>query len=166
MPNKMRIGIVGCGAISDIQAQAIIESKNSELICVYSRNIKNAKWVGEKYDVSYSNDWDMFINDDALDIVSICTPSGNHFDYGKLVAEAGKHVVVEKPIDITVDRGKQLVDACDKNGVKLAVIFQSRFLDATKQIKDAIDTGKRGKIFHGRAFIKWYRSQEYYDSKE
>ncbi|MBC8180962.1 Gfo/Idh/MocA family oxidoreductase [candidate division KSB1 bacterium] len=164
--NKLGIGIVGCGAISDIHARAILESDKIDLISVYSRNLKNAKRVGEQYGVSYSNDWDIFVNDESLDIVSICTPSGNHLDYGELAAEAGKHVVVEKPIDVTVERGKQLIDVCKKNSVKLAVIFQSRFLDSAIQIKDAIDSRKLGKIFHGSAYIKWFRSQEYYDSGE
>jgi len=164
--NKMGFGIIGCGTISDIHAQAILESAKIDLISVYSRNLKNAKRVGEEYGSSYSNDWDSFINNEALDIVSICTPNGNHLDYGKLAAEAGKHVVVEKPIDITVERGKQLIEMCEKNGVKLAVIFQSRFLDSAIQIKDAIDSGKLGRIFHGSAYIKWFRSQEYYDCGE
>ena len=164
--NKMGIGIVGCGTISDIHARAILESEKANLLSVYSRNLKNARRIGKKYGVSYSDDWDGFIKNEALDIVSICTPSGNHLDYGTLAAKAGKHVVVEKPIEVTVKRGKQLIDVCQKNSVKLAVIFQSRFLDSTIQIKNAIDTGKLGKIFHGSAYIKWFRSQEYYDSGE
>lgn len=164
--NKLGIGIVGCGTISDIQAQAILKSNKTNLISVYSRNLKNAKLVGEKYSVSYSNEWDSFINDEKLDVISICTPNGNHLDYGKLSADAGKHVIVEKPIEITVNRGKQLIEICKKNNVKLAVIFQSRFLDSTIQIKDAIVSEKLGKIFHGSAYIKWFRSQEYYDDGE
>jgi len=156
--NKLGIGIVGCGTISDIQAQAILKSNKTNLISVYSRNLKNAKLVGEKYSVSYSNEWDSFINDEKLDVISICTPNGNHLDYGKLSADAGKHVIVEKPIEITVNRGKQLIEICKKNNVKLAVIFQSRFLDSTIQIKDAIVSEKLGKIFHGSAYIKWFNA--------
>ena len=164
--NKMGIGIVGCGTISDIQAQAILESDKTELISVYDMNLNNAKRVGKKYGVSYFTDWDLFVNNEALDIVSICTPNGNHFDNGKFAADAGKHVIVEKPIDVTVERGKKLNDVCEKNGVKLAVIFQNRYLDSVQQMKRVIDSGKLGKIFHGSAYIKWFRTQEYYDSGE
>jgi UDP-N-acetyl-2-amino-2-deoxyglucuronate dehydrogenase len=164
--NKMGIGIVGCGTISDIHAQAIIESEKTELICVYDCNLNNAQRVGKEYGVNYFNDWDKFVKTEAIDIVSICTPNGNHLDYGKLASSAGKHVVVEKPIDINVDRGKQLINVCQKNGVKLAVIFQNRFLKASLRIKKAIESGKLGNIFHGSAYVKWFRTQEYYDSGE
>ena len=164
MSKKLKIGIVGCGTISDIHAQAIQQSKNAELISVFSRSEKNACRVGEKYETKWSVDWDEFISDPNLDAVSICTPNGNHLDYGKKAAEAGKHVILEKPIEVTLERSKEFIDVCDKYNVQLAVIYQNRFIAGVEELKRQIDKNKLGRLFMGDAYIKWFRTQEYYDS--
>ena len=164
MNRKLRIGIVGCGTISDIHAQAIQQSKNAELISLFSRSEKNARRVGEKYETKWSVDWDEFISDPTLDAVSICTPNGNHLDYGKKASEAGKHVLLEKPIEVTLKRAKELIEVCKKNNVQLAVIYQNRFIAEVEELKRQIDENKLGTLFMGDAYIKWFRSQEYYDS--
>ena len=105
-----------------------------------------------------------FISDPNLDVVSICTPSGNHLDYGKKAAKAGKHVIVEKPIEVTMKRAKELIGVCNKNNVLLAVIYQYRFIKEIEELKRQIDKNKLGTLFMGDAYIKWFRSQEYYDS--
>jgi predicted dehydrogenase len=161
---KLGISLVGCGIIAEVQAQAIEISNNVNLVSVYSRNPDNAARLGEKYKVAWYTNWDKFIVNDAINIVSICTPSGNHLDYGKLAAEANKHVVVEKPIEVTLDRANQLIDVCKTNGVKLAVIFQNRYAPDVQKLKKQLDAGAIGDIFLGDAYIKWYRKQSYYDS--
>jgi predicted dehydrogenase len=122
--------------------------------------------VGEKFDVPWSTDWNVFIRDERMDVVSVCTPSGNHLDYGKLAAEAGKHVVVEKPIEVTLERGQQLLGLCRDMGVKLAVIFQNRFVRDIQRMKGLIENGDLGNIFLASAYVKWYREQAYYDSAD
>ena len=166
LTDKFGIGIVGCGTIADVHAETIQRLAKAQLVSVYSRNLSNARRVGQKFNVTWRDNWEEFINDDQIDIVSICTPSGTHLDYGKLVAEAGKHVVVEKPIEVTLERGKQLIDVCSDNHVKLAVIFQNRFQPEVQQMKRRIDAGELGDIFLGDAYIKWFRTQEYYDSAQ
>ena len=109
-------------------------------------------------------DWDEFISDPELEAVSICTPNGNHLDYGKKAAEAGKHVILEKPIEVTLKRAKELIDVCNKNNVQLAVIYQNRFIAEVEELKRQIEKNKLGRLFMGDAYIKWFRSQEYYDS--
>ncbi len=161
---KLKIGIVGCGTIADIHAQAIQKSENAELHSIYSRTEKNVKKCGEKFSVKWFTDWDKFISDSDLDIVSICTPNGNHLEYGEKVAEAGKHVVVEKPIEVTLKRANILIEKCKKNNVQLAVIYQSRFMPEIIELKKQIEQNEIGKIFMGDAYIKWFRNQEYYDS--
>ena len=164
MSKNLRIGIVGCGTISDIHAQAIQQSKNAELISVFSRSEKNACRVGEEYETKWSVDWDEFISDPDLDAVSICTPNGNHLDYAKKVAEAGKHIILEKPIEVTLKRAKELIDVCNKNSVQLAVIYQNRFIAEVEELKRQIEKNRLGRLFMGDAYIKWFRSQEYYDN--
>ena len=164
MKKKLKIGIVGCGTIADIQAQAIIKSENAELQSVFSRTSENAKKCGKKYNVNWFDDWQKFISDTDLDIVSICTPNGNHLEYGEKAAQAGKHVIVEKPIEITLKRANRLIETCKSNNVKLAVIYQSRFVPELQKLKQQIENNEIGDIFMGDAYIKWFRDQAYYDS--
>ncbi|MGH7602319.1 MAG: Gfo/Idh/MocA family protein, partial [bacterium] len=161
---KLGVGIVGCGTVASVHAEAIRQLPNAELVSVYSRNLDNAMRLSQKFNVAASSNWEEFIGDERLEIVSVCTPSGTHLDYGQRIAEAGKHVVVEKPIEVTLERGKLLIEACKKNDVKLAVIFQNRFLSDVIRMKAAIAAGGLGKIFLGDAYVKWHRTQAYYDS--
>ncbi len=164
MSRKLKIGIIGCGTIADIQAQAIIKSENAELQSVFSRNIEKAKRCGEKYNAKWFDNLKSFISDPDLDIVSICTPNGNHLEYGEKAAVAGKHVIVEKPIEVTLQRANRLIEKCKANNVKLAVIYQSRFVPEIQKVKQQIEDNEIGDIFMGDAFIKWFRGQDYYDS--
>lgn len=161
---KLKIGIVGCGTIAGIHAQAIQEAQNLELISVFSRTEKNACTMGERYNVRWHTDWHAFITDPELDAVSICTPSGNHLDYGEMAAHSGKHVIVEKPIEVTLERAKRLIRICEENKVALAVIYQSRFIPEIKELKRKLDEQVIGKLCMGDAYIKWFRGQDYYDS--
>lgn len=161
---KLKIGIVGCGTIASIHAQAIQESRKLELISVFSRAENRARAMGEKVNVSWYTDWNAFISDPELDAVSICTPSGNHLDYGEKAAQSGKHVIVEKPIEVTMERAKRLIRVCEENKVALAVIYQSRFIPEIKELKRKLDEQEIGKLFLGDAHIKWFRDQDYYDS--
>lgn len=104
------------------------------------------------------------IEDSGLDAGSVCTPSGIHADVTVTAAEAGAHVFREKPLDVYADRMDRMIDACDRNGVTLAGIFQKRFALATRRAKEAINVGGLGEIVVGDAAVKWFRSQEYYDS--
>jgi len=164
MTSKLKIGIVGCGVIADVHAQAIQKSQYTELASAFSRSEENARSFGGKYGVSWHTDWDQFIADPDINAVSICTPSGNHLDYGVKAARAGKHVIVEKPIEVTLDRANRLIDICKEEDVQLAVIFQSRFMPQIQNLKQQLDNNVIGKLFMGDAYIKWFRSQEYYDS--
>ncbi|MCG2589965.1 Gfo/Idh/MocA family protein [Rhodohalobacter sulfatireducens] len=159
---KLRFGIVGLGVISYRHAQSIADAENAELVAASSRTEENRDKFSNEFDVRMFADFEEMLKQDDIDAVSICTPSGTHMDFGIKAAEAGKHVVVDKPIEVTVDRGQKLVDACKKNGVKLAVIYQNRFSNAVLQLKDAVDSGKIGKPVMARGTVKWFRTQEYY----
>ncbi len=100
----------------------------------------------------------------GLDVVCVCTPSGAHQDPAVKAAQAGKHVVVEKPLEITLERCDAIIQACDKAGVRLCTIFPSRFTPANLDLKAAIDTGRFGRLTLGDTYVKWWRTQEYYDS--
>jgi predicted dehydrogenase len=102
--------------------------------------------------------------DPNVDAVTICTPSGAHMEPAVAAAKAGKHVIIEKPLEITLKRCDTIIKACKRAGVVLATIFPSRFHESSQLLKKAIDAGRFGRITMGDAYVKWYRTQQYYDS--
>lgn len=150
--------------ISDFHAAAISELGNGRLVAVSSRRAENAKRLTDQYAVESYTDYTEMLKRDDLDIVCICTPSGSHLEPAVAAAEAGKHVVVEKPLEITLARCDQIIEACESAGVRLCAIFNSRFTESTQIVKSAIESGRFGRLTLGDAYIKWHRSQEYYDS--
>jgi UDP-N-acetyl-2-amino-2-deoxyglucuronate dehydrogenase len=99
----------------------------------------------------------------GVDAVVITTPSGAHLEPAVTAAAAGKHVVVEKPLEITEERCDRITEACDRHGVKLCTIFPSRFADSSVTLKAAVDAGRFGRLTLGETTCKWWRSQAYYD---
>jgi len=157
-------GIVGCGMISNFHAQAIAEIPDAELAACYDMIPEAAdKFAAEKQCTAFHQLEDL-LADNRVQVVTICTPSGAHEDPAVAAAEAGKHVLVEKPLEITLAKCDAIIEACDQNGVKLGTIMPSRFSEANLALKQAIDTGRFGKLTLGDTYVKWWRSQEYYDS--
>lgn len=162
--DKFGIGIVGCGTISGTHAEAIAGCELGQLVAAYSRTSANRKPFCDRFDAAGYSDYEEFLANPDLDIVVICTPSGTHLDYGKKAAEAKKHVIVEKPIEVNLERGRSLIKSCRENNVRLAVIYQNRFIDEVVRMKKAIDKGEIGEIFMAEASVKWFRDQQYYDN--
>lgn len=164
--NPYRIGIVGCGNISGTHAEAIKATRQGKLVAAHSRTRSKLDTFCRKYGIDGYSDYDAFLDNPDIDIVVVCTPSGTHLDYGEAAARAGKHLIVEKPIEVTVERGRSLVDCCRDREVNLAVIYQNRFIEGVRTMKEVIESGKLGRIFMVDAAVKWYRDQEYYDSDD
>ncbi|WP_435006975.1 Gfo/Idh/MocA family protein [Tundrisphaera lichenicola] len=159
-------GIVGCGMIAEFHARAIAEIPGARLVAVLDRNPPKAAKiaalaVGEC--LAFDN-LDEMLAHPELDVVCVCTPSGAHLDPAVRSAKAGKHVVVEKPLEVTVDRVDQIIRACDDSDVRLCAIFPSRFSAANVALKAAIEGGRFGRLTLGDTYVKWWRSQDYYDS--
>ncbi|MCG9129327.1 Gfo/Idh/MocA family oxidoreductase [Candidatus Poribacteria bacterium] len=161
---KYGFGIIGCGSISDFHSAAISELEHGQLIAVSSRNTENSKRLADRYNVDAYSDYNEMLKRDDVDIVCICTPSGAHLDPAVAAANAGKHVIVEKPLEITLQRCDEIIQACDEASVRLCAIFNSRFTKGSQLVKETIDSGRFGKLTLGSSYIKWFRSQEYYDS--
>ena len=159
---KFRVGIVGCGTISRIHAEVIRSIDRMELVSACSRSDQKRNTFCSEFGINGYADYDSFLDKDNLDVVVLCTPNGTHLDYGLKAASAGKHLIVEKPLEITVERGKKLIEQCKRSGVSLAVIFQSRFIQDVRKLKQAVDDGAIGQLVMARASIKWFRDQAYY----
>jgi len=157
-------GIIGCGMIADFHARAIAAMKGGHLRCVFSRNPENAKRVADQYQCHAYWDLEKFLAHPGLDIVTIATPSGAHLEPVKKAAQSGKHILCEKPLEVTLERVDAMVRVCRRNRVMLAGIFPRRFNEATRLFKKAVDAGRLGKITMASAYIKWFRTQQYYDS--
>jgi UDP-N-acetyl-2-amino-2-deoxyglucuronate dehydrogenase len=163
------IGIVGCGMIARFHVRALQDIPGTRLAALFdaipASSAKMQKEVQEKWNISCDTvpDLDTMLKRKDVDIVIITTPSGNHMEPAVAAANAGKHVVVEKPLEITVDRCNRVIDTCDKNKVKLCTIFPSRFGDANQTLKAAVTAGRFGRLTLGETACKWWRTQEYYD---
>lgn len=157
-------GIVGCGMISDFHARAIGDIRGAKLVACCSNRLESAQKLADEYGATAYASVKAMLADPAVDVVSICTPSGAHMEPAIAAANAGKHVVVEKPLEVTLKRCDKIIDACEQNDVVLSTIFPSRFHDASQTLKAAIDAGKFGTLTMGDAYVKWFRTQEYYDS--
>jgi len=159
-----KFGIVGCGMIAGFHAKAIADAHGAELVGCTSRSDEKTTVFAEKHHCRAFASLEEMLASGDVDAVSICSPSGAHLDPAIAAAEAGKHVVVEKPLEVTTQRCDQIIAATDKAGVKLGVTFQSRFYRASQLFKTAVDAGRFGTITMGDAYVKWFRSQQYYDS--
>ena len=157
-------GIIGLGLIADFHAKAIqaISGSRGTLVACCSRSPEKAKGFAEKCNCRGYADIAEFLAHPGLDIVSICSPSGAHLDTALAAAEAGKHVIVEKPLEITPERCDRIIEACDRAKVSLAGIFQSRFSEVAGLVKSTLEQGRFGTLVLGDAYVKWFRSQEYY----
>lgn len=157
-------GIIGCGMIAHHHAQAIGDLREAKLVGCFNHTTSKAQSFAKKYNCDVYDSLDAMLADPKIDVVNICTPSGAHMEPAVAAAKAGKHVVVEKPLEVTLKRCDRIIDACDKHNVKLCTIFPSRFSEVNRVMKDTIDAGRFGKLTLGDTFVKWWRTQEYYDS--
>jgi predicted dehydrogenase len=163
--NAIRFGIVGCGSIGPTHAGALKQIPDAQLVAVADLGKEKATAVAEKFGVTkiYASDEEL-IADPDVDVVVFATPSGNHATQAVRALKAGKHVVVEKPMDVSLEACDRMIKAERETGKKLAIISQHRWDHASIFVKDAIDTGKLGKIILVEMSVKWWRTQQYYDS--
>ncbi len=157
-------GVVGCGMISQFHARAIDDLPGAKLVACFDHFPAAVERLSGATGCTAYGRLDEMLADPKVDIVVIGTPSGAHLEPAIAAARAGKHVIVEKPLEITLRRCDRIIRECEKNGVKLATIFPSRFHDSSVEMRRAVDGNRFGRLTTGDAYVKWFRSQEYYDS--
>jgi len=156
-------GLVGTGLVSQFHGKAIKDSKDMRLVSCYDIVASKAERFAAEYGCRVESFEEMLKNPE-IDIINVLTPNAYHADFVIQAAEAGKHVLVEKPPEMTLEKTDKMIEACRNNGVKFGVILQCRFRKAIEAIKRAIDDGRFGKPLHASAYMKWFRSEEYYFS--
>ncbi len=157
-------GIVGCGMIANFHAKAIADIRGAKLVACYDAVAASADRLAAAQGCRAYHKLDEMLADPEVDVITIGTPSGAHMEPAVAAARAGKHVIVEKPLEITLKRCDQIIRECEKNKVKLSAIFPSRFHRSSNELKRAMTEGRFGRLTLGEAYVKWYRSQAYYDS--
>lgn len=157
-------GIVGTGMISHFHAQAIAAIRGARVVACFDTVAERANSFSREYGCTAYTDMKEMLADKDVDIVNVCTPSGAHRDLAVAAANAGKHVVVEKPLEITLKRCDAIINACKRNNVRLCAIFPSRFSSVNLELKAAVESGRFGRLTLGDTYVKWWRTQEYYDS--
>lgn len=164
MSKTLGIGIVGAGNVARQHVLAWQQTDGATPIAVCRRDEQHVKAFAAKHRLDWATNYFHLLERDDIDVVDVVLPSGLHAEAGCAAARAGKHVVVEKPIDVTLDKADELIKTCQEAGVTLGVISQYRFMDGMLKMMDILQQNKLGRLIQGDAYIKWYRPQAYYDS--
>jgi predicted dehydrogenase len=162
---KFRFGLIGCGRIGPNHARNIVELENAELKAVCDLIPAKAEDYSRTYGGDVFTDYRRVLERSDIDIISIATSSGSHATIGVAVAEAGKHVIVEKPMALSLYDADRLIAACEKHQVYLGVCHQNRYNQVVRKLREALEAGRFGKLNHAVASIRWFRDQGYYEQE-
>ncbi len=160
---RMGFAIIGAGNIAKVHAQAIQEIPDAQVVVVCNRHEEKGRALAALYGATWTSDYREAVTRPDVDIVCICTPSATHADIAVAAAQAGKHLIVEKPIDVTLERADRIIQAARAAGVKMTGVFPLRFTAGARQAREAIAQGRLGRLTLTGAYVKWYRPQSYYE---
>ena len=164
MAEPLRFGLVGCGVIGPVHAEALASLPDARLVAVADLTMERAQKLTAQYGGTPYPDLQSMLQREALDVVIVCTPSGLHGEHACQIMHAGRHVIVEKPMEIRREALDEMLHVQQETGMKLAVISQHRFDPASQQVRQLVDDKAFGRLVMGNALIPWWRSQAYYDS--
>ncbi|NQU41737.1 Gfo/Idh/MocA family oxidoreductase [bacterium] len=160
----VKFALIGTGCIAQTHADAMKTCELARLTAVYDGVPERAVDFASRYGVAAATTLPELLARSDVDAVVLCTPSGARAEPAVAAAQAGKHVLCEKPMEVTLERADRVIQACEKNGVKLGCVFQSRTARNVERIGKAIQSGRFGRMVLANAQIRWFRSQAYYDS--
>jgi predicted dehydrogenase len=161
---RWRVAIVGLGLAVTPHARSLLDlAGRVEVVHAFSRSEERRRAFAARFPFPVTGDLDGVLNDPAVDVVLILTPPNTHLDVGRRAAAAGKHVLVEKPLEVTVARGEALAEACRSAGVRLGVVLQHRYRPAFQRLNEMVAAGELGVIVAASAGIRLWRPQGYYD---
>lgn len=161
---KWNFGIVGAGSIADFHAKAVQSLANACLKGICGTNPVKVKTLAEKYKCKIYKSTTEMLRDPGIDIITIATPSGAHMEPAVEAAKNGKHVICEKPLEVSLERIDNMIEAHAKSGTRLGGIFNYRFNEVVRLLKKTVDSGRFGKITNASVYVPWWRSDEYYKS--
>ncbi len=161
----LKFALVGCGRIAKRHSEllGLDQIENAKLVAVCDTVEHKAKAISEKFDIPYHTDMNEMMEKEDIDVIVILTESGYHAKHVINLAQYKKHMVVEKPMALTLDDADKMIHTCDENGCKLFIVKQNRFNLPVIKLKEAMDQGRFGKLVLGTVRVRWCRPQEYYD---
>lgn len=160
---KIGYAVLGLG-IGMAHVSAVRESEYADLVAVCDIDeTRLAKVAALDEKVTLYRDFEELLRDGRVEVISICLPSGMHTDFAVRAMEAGKHVLVEKPLDISYEKAMEIEKARVRTGMKAGVVFQNRSNLNMRPMREAIEAGRLGKLILGTFAVKWYRDQRYYE---
>lgn len=166
MQKDLSFALVGCGRIAKRHSELLGQNqiKGARLVAVCDIKQERAEETGKKYKIPYFTDMNkMMITVKGIDVIVVLTPSGLHAKHVINLAKYKKHIIVEKPMALTLDDADAMIKACDENGIKLFVIKQNRFNVPVIKLREALDQKRFGKLILGTIRVRWCRTQAYYD---
>jgi UDP-N-acetyl-2-amino-2-deoxyglucuronate dehydrogenase len=161
----LKFALIGCGRISHKHSELLGNNQidGAKLVSVCDIDEEKAKKLADKFNLPYYTDMEKMLQNEDIDVVSILTPSGMHCEHTLKIAKYKRHIVVEKPMALTLDDADSMIRACDENGIRLFVVKQNRYNLPVQQLKKALDDNRFGKLVLGTVRVRWCRPQEYYD---
>lgn len=167
MPKQWKAAVIGTGVVGEWHVRLVPRIPNVTLVAVCDIAPEKATAILDKYQLVgvpvYADYREMLRKHPDLDVVHVCTPSGAHLAPVLAAFEAGKNVICEKPLEIQLDRIETMIAAAAAHRVRLAGIFQNRWSDANRAIKQAVDEGRFGRLAWAGCFTPWYRPDKYYE---
>jgi UDP-N-acetyl-2-amino-2-deoxyglucuronate dehydrogenase len=161
----LKFALVGCGRIAKRHSEllGLGQIKGAQLVAACDLLEEKARKIGEQFSVPYFTNMHQMMQNEAIDVVVVLTESGNHAKNVVDLAGYGKHIVVEKPMALTLDDADAMIHACDQASAKLFVVKQNRFNVPVVKLREALEQGRFGKLVLGTVRVRWCRPQEYYD---
>jgi UDP-N-acetyl-2-amino-2-deoxyglucuronate dehydrogenase len=164
MTKKISFGIVGFGSIAKHHIACIQNIANAELLAITSSNAIKRKAAAKEYGVLTFDKLENMLALDDLDVLCICTPNGYHLEPCLAAAKYGKHVITEKPLEITPERCEKMIHACREAGVILSCVFQNRYIPGYLKLRHIVNEGHLGKLILANVSVKWFRPPSYYEN--
>lgn len=160
-PGAVGFAVVGLG-MGRHHCRSIRAAQGAELVAICDIDQARREKAMTEYGVKGYASVDELLEDPDVQVVNIAVPTGLHADVGIKVAQSGRHVICEKPLDVNLEKADALIAACDDFGVKLASIFQRRLHPLSARVKEAVDSGKLGKPHWADIHLYWWRADSYY----
>ena len=159
----VRFGLIGCGRVAPRHAQSLIQLSDTQLVAVADIREDRARRFSAEYGAQAYTDYDNMLARPDIDAVTVCVPSGLHAQVAIDVLQAGKHVLVEKPIALNLADADRMIATAREAGLTLGVVLQNRYNSPVQQVRTLVDQGRLGKLYLGSVCVRWYRPQSYYE---
>jgi len=160
--DEIGIGIIGTGSIVNTYVKCINELETAQLVALYTKSADRVAKAEKQFGAPIFDDIDKLLALPEIQLICVCNESGNHGSAIKKSSEAGKHVLSEKPLEVTTEKIDEVIESCKKNNVILGCVLQNRCSEDYQTVEKNVREGKLGKLLMGNAHINWYRNKEYY----